>query len=1170
MKAEILKIAGVKNEAEFYKLFPDEASFMKKHGKELNALKKAQAGAQVKGTAGPTRINTQFDPETGTYVPATTGAPINELGSVVGQQTSIFDLNQIEKKRRQQEALGNAMKQVTSVAGSFGKHGVEIPMAQFGETTGDPMLGTPTPTGMNVIYDPVTGTYKPPKYAQQGPTIPQYGKSQYTGFGKNYGNQFAPAYQPQPMPQQDFSSGAMAQQYFPKMGTSTQTPNYAGQWAQNNPMPTGTTNAATTGSGMKGSGGKGMGGGSTSYGGIAEGAMQMIQGFKALKEEKKQVKRARQTEKLAGLMLSSSQVTDVDAPRQFRETQQKRNKALMPVTTGEEMFPVYGVGTNVLSKHGGTYGKLNPIYDFDPVDDEYMIKSYQSGGSTGGGGGFNWQAMMGQMGGQQGGQQGGGGQAAGMGSGIASPLIYSAYDYNAGSQIGGGAGKAIGSIWGPVGGMIGEAAGAAIGGAFDKNPRRIKSAMAHAKQSSETTMMNQFGKNFQDAYGAYVEHGGTISAYRSGGHMSDSNYIPVSEHGMEIYRGGGDIKTHWGGGYEPISRNPYLPEDGETIMFRGNSHDTRDRNGRTGIGVSYGHAQDGATMQGANVEVEGGEPAVKLPNEEGDTDLTVFGDLKIPKFASTILGKDASGKRFKNYIAELSKEENKYNKIADKSAESINDLKLINSFDKVEGASHHANIVGANMRLKEIADKKQKAAALQDSINQQAEELGIDPGKMLKGKLERVEEPDMIAAKKGATVAKANPPKGKKMTKARARADVPLQHRDPTGTYGGVSHRQLIQMQKNNPWYDWDNFDPSSEADVLDFQQQFNKTAEAVGSPARLKEDKRLGQQTASAAVDYEGGEETPTPTPAATADKAPVFDVKPNKRSKLIDIANMAIPLLRKSDAEDYDVRNSMAELYTLATEKADPVQMQLYHPELDIPYDISLQDQLNENEATYRAGLRVAANNPAAIAQLNAQKYDANSKVLGEQFRMNQALKDKVYSGNRATLNQAQQVNLGIMDQQYVRQQQAIANTRRNIFDALSSMNTKELQHNLENKTLKIYENMYNYRYDASGRAINMNPLYRPDMPVFYDKGAEIPTHLPQKDANGNTVMVPNPDYTGPATNPEKPPMAGTSYVTPGYTAPANSTYTPLQAPTATVPGQRYGGKVDKQKSSIVRMFK
>ena len=44
MKAQILKIAGVKSEKEFYKKYPSEAAFMKKHGKEF---KKAQTGTAI-------------------------------------------------------------------------------------------------------------------------------------------------------------------------------------------------------------------------------------------------------------------------------------------------------------------------------------------------------------------------------------------------------------------------------------------------------------------------------------------------------------------------------------------------------------------------------------------------------------------------------------------------------------------------------------------------------------------------------------------------------------------------------------------------------------------------------------------------------------------------------------------------------------------------------------------------------------------------------------------------------------------------------------------------------------------------------------------------------------------------------------------------------------------
>lgn len=46
MKAQILKIAGVKSEKEFYKKYPSEEAFMKKHGKEF---KKAQMGTMISG-----------------------------------------------------------------------------------------------------------------------------------------------------------------------------------------------------------------------------------------------------------------------------------------------------------------------------------------------------------------------------------------------------------------------------------------------------------------------------------------------------------------------------------------------------------------------------------------------------------------------------------------------------------------------------------------------------------------------------------------------------------------------------------------------------------------------------------------------------------------------------------------------------------------------------------------------------------------------------------------------------------------------------------------------------------------------------------------------------------------------------------------------------------------
>jgi len=188
---------------------------------------------------------------------------------------------------------------------------------------------------------------------------------------------------------------------------------------------------------------------------------------------------------------------------------------------------------------------------------------------------------------------------------------------------------------------------------------------------------------------------------------------------------------------------------------------------------------------------------------------------------------------------------------------------------------------------------------------------------------------------------------------------------------------------------------------------------------------------------------------------------------------ANQIIPYLRPSNALPLDPRQLAGEMLALATNQVEPVQVQTIQPQLNVPFDISLQEIINENEADYRATQRMVGYNPAALAALNAEKYAANQKVLGEQFKLNQAMKDKVYAENRDLLNQANLNNLQAFDQQYSRQQEALSNTKATSQAALSSIASKYMQNQLENRTLQTYENLYNYRFDPRFRAMNMNPL-------------------------------------------------------------------------------------------------
>jgi hypothetical protein len=139
-----------------------------------------------------------------------------------------------------------------------------------------------------------------------------------------------------------------------------------------------------------------------------------------------------------------------------------------------------------------------------------------------------------------------------------------------------------------------------------------------------------------------------------------------------------------------------------------------------------------------------------------------------------------------------------------------------------------------------------------------------------------------------------------------------------------------------------------------------------------------------------------------------------------------------------------------------------------------ISLQDQLNEVTAQSRAAERMAAYNPEAASFIFSQVADAKNKILGEQFRMNQAEKQRVSEQNAAVLNDAQMKNLAILDQQFVRQAQAKSNTKQQAMEISKSIADKIAQNKLENRQQTVMENMYPaFSFTPEGVAYK-NPMY------------------------------------------------------------------------------------------------
>jgi hypothetical protein len=416
------------------------------------------------------------------------------------------------------------------------------------------------------------------------------------------------------------------------------------------------------------------------------------------------------------------------------------------------------------------------------------------------------------------------------------------------------------------------------------------------------------------------------------------------------------------------------------------------------------------------VEVERGEPAVQLRNgSDGDNSLTVYGNLKVPKFGAEMIGvPKAAGKKFKNYVADLSKTEQKQNKLIDKSVTELDNLNVTSPYDLLTFESLKANAYGGNQTLKTIADEKIKLADLQSAINDTAEEYNLVADDLAQGKVKQ--------AKKGTSIKKAQG--GKDISNKISRDALELEPRV----------RLMLEKQL-------DNLPDDKLATILAKERKPDFSIPKI--PER---------------VDKAGLKQRP----------------EPNKEEfDWMNVVNQVLPYVRPTDAEALDPRQLSGEMLALAQNQVEPVQAQTFQPQLTTPFDISLQENLNQNQADYRAAQRMIGYNPAAQFALNAQKYAANQKVLGEQFRLNQGMKNQVYAENRNLLNQAGAQNLGILGEQYVRQQQALSNTKATAQAALNSISAKYLQNQAENRALQTYENLYNYRFDPRFRAMNMNPL-------------------------------------------------------------------------------------------------
>jgi len=1097
MKAEFLKIAGVKSEAEFYKKFPSEEAFMKKHGKAINKLKakKSKVGTMIPNIQTPSKNNDiiRFGEE----------EMYNASAKLMGDKTykelkddAMYNAKlksyQASTKPQQSNSsldllkLGQSFLSAGDAGGASGASGGGGDVTWLSDASEHTMT---MPTNKNggstkkftphMMYNSKTGKGKKAK------TLKEHLALKKKGWGHT-------------APKAQFGDSAFSGFVPDDAGTGFEQGTQGGFG--------GVSGGSGGFGGIEDSLQGGGSGGNFDFGKALGVAAPIVSDFMEISDQiklqKKQLGNAKQRRQLSDLALKASKTMPEKVERDYVRPEDFTN-------TGEEFFPVYGVGTNILSKNGGAYKAQNGgIFngEYMPLTDPNQQKQFNQGGTLGSNsylvpkaqGGFDMANVS-----YGGGAYGAAGQKAASMVGV---------NDDAGSAIGGTIGSTIGSAFGPAGAAIGGFLGSAAGDLLDRNDRRQRIENEATARNEKEMAFNSIAPSIQAGYASHVKNGGKVSSYKNGGSKMSSNPSMLDTMTM-----GGELKSLWGGELETVSYNPHA--GGESVEPKNaNSHNYRDpKTGETGQGIAFG--ENAVNNNKPSVEIETGEPMQKLIDGGGDENLVVYGDMYIPDNLVSLLEDDkAKGKKFKNYVSNiLNPQESKINKRQEKVA----DLGL-ESDDTAIGQLERntADIVlkGSDMKLKSIADKKNILAELQNVMNETFDQYGIDANKFIK-KGELVEDPMRIEnsemAKYGKRVPKAqsgittddfnvtpkvektpeqllkegytqDPNNPLKFTKGTEEViSTPSsgeslgytpegQSANESGTYGNTTQKDVDAVLENNTWFKG-GIDLNKEPviyngqfvnpDVLRFQQEFNERVEGTDIKT-VKVDGRFGEETKTAKF-----------TPAAESKKESVDEVMVSespettaetttiKPKQTLPIPNFQRPI----DDIPLGADQLLGEYYALATNQVQPVQAQTMQPRLRVPYDISLQDMRNDLTSQSRMLERNQAlqNNPAALAMMQAPMYDAINKINAEEFRQNQAMKDSVYSGNLDVLNQARLTNLGIYDKQADRQAQAVASTRSQNIDALQSIGNKRAQNLRDNAIMKTYANMYpTFRFDDNYR--------------------------------------------------------------------------------------------------------
>ena len=968
MKDKILKIAGVKSEAAFYKKFPTEAAFKKAHGKEL---KKAQLGASMV-------------PEIGSYMGGEKYSTPNINYAQVADDVDYFLTGKNQAKRTQQttsnaqQSSSRTANDLNAIAGIIGK------MKKGGEIE---------------------------KYQWSGPGLWGTGSNTVSGQPSN--------------------SGVPVNPNAPLMF------DISGQ--------TGYKEGAKPITGMKNKkkGAFGIDEAIPVIGGV-------IQGIGMVVDAGEQQDYVEQQAALSNVALKASGTRGEQSKRIYNNPWDARNL----IQPGQFNKPK-GVGGSPIAADGmmvggnpteiqNTYAPNNTLYDdlgYEPLEDSNQVKQYRRGGLVRAQGGYT------QIGSSIGGAFGPLGSIVGGGLGIFADQIAGARTRGYQDTVNRNATQ--------IGGQV-------FGQQFNAANSNVMEDGGWMNPEYNPQVIAKFGDHTAEDYYNAGHEG--MESLRAGGHLT--NYTPPSEEAMETMALGGQLKTHWGGYAEPISKNPY--DVSETVMFKGDSkntgsHSQRSSNGETGIGVEYGdnnqdsytdYAEYGtkAAISKASVEVQKNEPGKEMIDPKtGKKMLHIGGGIKTSKAAAMFAGdKSLAGKTYQKNIANIALDDAKLNKAKEKNLIDIANHKVETSYDKLKQAGLEMMGKGYDMQQQKNHYTSEDLLTYQSALNEFSDEMSeatgkkVDPNYLDKGKI-KYEKSNMKSAKFGKSIKKAQ---------EGVEQDQPSHFRefDP---YDPIGMQALIQRAQGKlaPYDARVPYDPSNLTSPKDLRDVM------VRSVIKKNKEQPI--------------EQVPPENNVVRIDE-------PKKKRDWIDTAmmayNEALPFIRPT----YKIGQPdlSAEMMAATMNQTEGVPLQLANLQKSTPYTISLDSRRNEVRASFNAARRAAGSNPAALAAISAQESAELNKIGDEEFRINQQQEAGTYASNRDIMNKQQLMNMEAMAKQAELIAITRSNTKKQAMEIAKSISDKLAQAKKEQMMANIEQQRYNYRFDEKGRLINMNPLARFNM--------------------------------------------------------------------------------------------